>query len=823
MVFNLYFSKCVEGIVRNKTILFLISSVIFVTIALSALNIFNTESEIKSLTLEQKRDAVAHATEQINEFDMFLYSMNNEFLKSEKNSIIYINQWFKQNNINPLEVQDETLKKLVNKLDISQIYIIDKNGEIKRTSFEADKGINLINKNNAMKNYLNIIYGKGTINNQGMSFSNKMGKLNRYTYYSPINSDYIIEVSIDVKEYIKNKYGQNYYNFLFKDLFEFSKYLGKSKVSIEIYNSNGDNTWSLLDEGKKLNLTDEEFKKLENNNEIIKNKDAVSYYYYQLKVPYKSFINNQKFYVEIKYDSSEILRTEKETILKSVLISSFIIIIFYFIIRRFLNKFIIEKVEKINDGLLEISTGEYSKDILIGGKDEFAQIALNINIMKNQIKDRENKISTMAYYDPVTDLPNKAFLQRELNDRIYMLDEYSGIRTMIILQIHNFAKITDILGPIAGEEVLLTIVSFLKSKWKTAFIARKSDNEFAMLEDFENEQDMKEKMENLMIELGKENFILSKSIYTIFNAGVVIYPDHGTTSEELFKNGDLALHNIENRGHNEYLYYSEEMEKRLIDRLVMEKELKEALIKDEIKVVYQPKVDVKTGKIKSAEALVRWEKQNGEKIFPNEFIPLAEETGLIIDIGNYVLRKSCMQMKEWREKNLPRLKVSVNLSVVQFQQKNLQNLIENTLKEAGLEPDALELEITESLLIEDISKCNKVLEDIRKSGVHIALDDFGKGYSSLNYLKNLGIDTLKIDKAFVDDIVSLNDKQIIIDSLIEMAHGLNISVVSEGVENSTQVEYLQVQGCDELQGYFFSKPISAEAFEQILIKDAKLL
>lgn len=812
-----------EGTVKNKTILFLILSVIFVTISLSALNIFNIESEIKSLTSEQKRDAINHAAEQVNEFDMFLYGMNNEFLQIEKNNIVYIEQWFKQNNANPLEVRDENLKELADKLDISQIYIIDKSGKIKCTSFAPDKGIDLVNKNKVMKNYLSKIYGTGKINYQGMSFSTNVGKLNRYTYYSPINSDYIIEVSIDVREYIKKKYGLTYYNFLFKDLFQLSKYLGRNKVAIEIYNNNGKNTWSLLNEGKQLDLTDEEFKKLDNNNEIVKNKGQINYYYYQLKTPYKSFIDAQKFYVEIKYDTSEVAKIERRTILNSILISSFIIIIFYFIIRRFLNKFIIEKVEKINDGLLEISRGEYSKDILIGGKDEFSQIASNINIMKDGIKDREDKISTMAYYDPVTGLPNKAFLQKELNDRIYMLDECSDIRVMIILQIHNFAKITDILGPIAGEEVLLTIVSFLKSKWETAFIARKSDNEFAILEDFLNEQDMKEKIKNLMMELGKQEFIFSKSIYTIFNAGVVIYPDHGTTSEELFKNGDLALHNIENKGHNEHLYYSEEMEKQLIDRLVMEKELKEALAKDEIKVVYQPKVDVKTGKIRSAEALVRWEKQNGEKVFPNEFIPLAEETGLIIDIGNYVLRKSCMQLKEWREKNLPRLKVSVNLSVVQFQQKNLKNLIADTLKETGLEPDSLELEITESLLIEDISKCNRVLEDIRKSGVHIALDDFGKGYSSLNYLKNLGIDTLKIDKAFVDDIVSVNGKQVIIDSLIEMAHGLNISVVSEGVENFVQVEYLRGQGCDELQGYFFSKPINAKDFEQILRKDDKLL
>lgn len=808
---------------KNKTILFLILSVIFATISLSILNVFNIDNEIKNLNLEQKKDAISRATEQINEFDMIMYGMNNEFLELEKSSITYIDQWFKENNKNPLEIQDKDLEELAEKVPISHIYIIDKYGEIKRTSFAPDKGINLVNKSSFMKKKLSKIYGTGKFQYQGMGFSIKTGKLNRYAYYSPVNSDYIIEISVDVKEYVRKKYDSTYYDFLFKDLFELSRYSEKEKMRTEIYNNNGYNSWALSDEGKELKLTDEEFKQLENNNEIIKEKDGITYYYSQLKIPCKSFIDVQKFYVEIKYDASGVAKIKRQTIINSIAISLLIIIIFYFMIRQFLYKFIIEKVKKINNGLLEISRGEYPRDILIEGKDEFAQIASNINIMKDRIKDRETRISTMAYYDTITGLPNKVFLERELNDRIYMLEECKGIRCMIILQMHNFVKITDVLGHIAGEEVLLSIVSFLKSKWQTAFISRKSDNEFAILEDFLSEQDMDEKIKKLIMELQKEKFILSRSIYIIFNAGIVIYPKDGTTSEELFKNGDLALHHIENKGHNEYMYYSEGMQKRLIDRIVMEKELKEALIKDEIKVVYQPKVDVKTGKIRSAEALVRWEKQNGQKIFPNDFIPLAEETGLIIDIGNYVLKRSCMQLKEYKEKGFPNLKISVNLSVVQFQQKNLMNVIKDILKETKIEPSSLELEITESLLIEDISKCNRILNDIRKFGVHIALDDFGKGYSSLNYLKKLQIDTLKIDKEFVDDIVNLDDKQVIIDSLIEMAHGLNISVVAEGVENFVQVQYLKNQNCDELQGYFFSKPIEAEAFEEILIKNEKLM
>nr|WP_281395935.1 GGDEF domain-containing protein [Clostridium aciditolerans] len=520
------------------------------------------------------------------------------------------------------------------------------------------------------------------------------------------------------------------------------------------------------------------------------------------------------------YDFAALERIKKQTIISSIKIALVIIAIFYFLIWRFLNNFIMKKVEKINSGLLKISKGDYSQDIKIAGKDEFAQIASNINIMKDRIKDRETKISTMAYYDSITGLPNKELLKEEIDERIYMR-ECKGISSMIILQIHNFKQITDIVGHIAGEEIILSIAAFLKSKWKTAFISCKSDNEFAILEDFLDFQHMNEKIKDLMNDLQKERFILSKSLKTIFNAGIVIYPEHGTTSEEILKNGDLVLHHIKNKGCNEYMYYSKEMEKTLIDRLVREKELKEALIKDEIKVVYQPKIDTRTGKISSAEALVRWEKQDGEKIFPDEFIPLAEETGFIIDIGNYVLEKSCMQLKEWYERGLSNLKVSVNLSVVQFQQKNLIDVIKKIIQETKLEPNLLELEITESLLMEDISECNRILKGIRECGISIALDDFGKGYSSLNYLKSLQIDVLKIDKAFVDNIVNLEDKQVIIDALIRMAHGLNISVVAEGVETSIQAEYLKNQKCDELQGYFFSKPIDSETFEKLLTDDIK--
>ncbi|MTK12004.1 MAG: EAL domain-containing protein [Clostridiaceae bacterium] len=809
-----------EGIVKNKTILFLISSVIFATIALSILTIFNIESEIGNITVKQKKDALSHATEQIMELDMVLYGMNNEFLELEKSSINSIEQWFVQNKQNPLEVGDEDLKKLAKSLPISDIYIINKEGKVVHTSFELDKEVNLISKNSYMRDYLSKIYGTGKVYDQGIGFSMKNGKLNRYTYYSPLKSDYIIEISVDVKEYVRKKYDTSYYNFLFKDLFQFSKSLEKGEISIEIYNNNGKGTWALSDEGKQLDLTNEEFKQLKNNKELTKNKDGFTYGYYELNAPWKSFSSSQKFYVEIRRDFTAIERIKKQTIINSIKSSLVIIAIFYFLIRKFLNKFFIQKVQKINSGLLEISKGDYSQDITIAGKDEFAQIASNINIMKNRIKDRETKIRTMAYYDSITGLPNKELLKEEIDERIYMR-ECKGTCSMIILQIHNFKQITDIVGHIAGEEILLSIATFLKDRWKTAFISCKSDNEFAILEDFLNFYHMNEKIKDLMNELQKEEFIPSKSLNIVFNAGIVIYPEHGTTSEEILKNGDLVLHHIKNKGHNEYMYYSKEMEESLINRLVMEKELKEALIKDEIKVVYQPKVNTRTGRISSAEALVRWEKQDGQKIFPDEFIPLAEETGLIIDIGNYVLKKSCMQLKEWHERGLSNLKVSVNLSVVQFQQKNLIDVIKNIIQETKLEPNLLELEITESLLMEDISECNRILKGIRECGINIALDDFGKGYSSLNYLKSLQIDVLKIDKAFVDNIVNLEDKQVIIDALIQMAHGLNISVVAEGVETSIQAEHLKNQKCDELQGYFFSKPIDAETFEKLLTDDIK--
>lgn len=809
-----------EDIVKNKTILFLISSVIFATITLSILIIFNVGSEIGNIAEKQKKDALSHATEQIVELDMILYGMNNEFSEIEKSSIANIEQWFEQNKQNPLLVEDEKLKKLAEGLPISGIYIINKEGKVVHTNLELDKGINLIDKSSSMKSYLSAIYGKGKLYSQGIGFSMKEGKLNRYAYYSPIQSDYIIEISVDVKEYIRKKYDTSYYNFLFKDLFQSSRSLQNGGINIEIYNNNGRGTWALSDEGVQLDLTEEDFKQLNSNNELIKNKNGVTHCYYKLNKPWKSFIPSQKFYVEMKYDFTGLERIKNRTILNSMGSSLIIIALFYFLFKKLLYNLIMQKVEKINNNLLDISKGDYSKDIIIEGKDEFSQIASNINIMKDRIKDRETKIRTMAYYDSMTGLPNKELLKEEIDERIYM-SECKGISSMIILQIHNFTQITDIIGHIAGEEILLSIATFLKSKWKTAFISFKSDNEFAILENFSDFENMNEKIEDLMNSLEKEEFIPSKSLHIIFNAGIVIYPEHGTTSEEVLKNGELVLHHIKNKGHNEYMYYSKEMEKSLIDRLIMEKELKEALTKDEIKVVYQPKINTRTGKIGGAEALVRWEKQDGQKVFPNEFIPLAEETGLIIEIGNYVLKKSCMQLKEWNDKGLPNIKVSVNLSVVQFQQKNLIDVIKNIIQETKIEPTSLELEITESLLMEDISECNKILMEIRECGINIALDDFGKGYSSLNYLKSLQIDVLKIDKAFVDDIVNLEDKQDIIDALIEMAHGLNISVVAEGVETSIQAEYLKNEKCDELQGYFFSKPINAENFEKLLIDNKK--
>jgi EAL domain-containing protein (putative c-di-GMP-specific phosphodiesterase class I) len=300
------------------------------------------------------------------------------------------------------------------------------------------------------------------------------------------------------------------------------------------------------------------------------------------------------------------------------------------------------------------------------------------------------------------------------------------------------------------------------------------------------------------------------------SVGIAIYPDDGADMRTLMSNADSAMYHAKKMGRNNSQFFTPEMNQAASERLELERALRRAVENDEFELYYQPKVDVASGRIGAMEALVRWRHPTRGIVSPAEFIPLSEELGLIIPLGAWVLLTACQQNKRWQEAGLAPLRVAVNLSAVQFRQRNLADFVAQMLADTGLDPSWLELEVTESVVMQNAEDATDTLMQLHGQGIHISIDDFGTGYSSLSYLKRFPLDTLKIDRSFVRDISTNPDDAAIVKSVIALAHSLRLKVIAEGVETAEQLDYLRSLGCDEYQGYYRSKPVTAAEFEALM-------
>jgi EAL domain-containing protein (putative c-di-GMP-specific phosphodiesterase class I)/ActR/RegA family two-component response regulator len=292
--------------------------------------------------------------------------------------------------------------------------------------------------------------------------------------------------------------------------------------------------------------------------------------------------------------------------------------------------------------------------------------------------------------------------------------------------------------------------------------------------------------------------------------------------QTLIRKADIAMYRAKEKGRNTFRFFTGEMNARYLARMTMEKQLRRALERDELFLCYQPIVSLRSNRVTGMEALVRWQNPESELITPSDFIPLAEETGLIEAIGEWVLQTACTQNRAWQEAGLPFLPVSVNISAIQFRQKNFVSIVERVLRESGLDPRYLELEITESLVMQNIDRVTTILNELKEMGTSLSMDDFGTGYSSLNYLKRFPFNKLKIDQSFVKGITNDPDCAVIIKTVIAMAHSLRLKVIAEGVETAAQLNYLRLNNCDEMQGYYFSRPIKTTDFGRLLRENRQL-
>lgn len=419
--------------------------------------------------------------------------------------------------------------------------------------------------------------------------------------------------------------------------------------------------------------------------------------------------------------------------------------------------------------------------------------------------ENETRIEYMAYYDELTDLPNRNFFHKVLNEAVLQAQETEEF-AVYFLDLDYFKEINDTLGYDFGDALLKACAKRLKSFQQVdTFIARMGGDEFLILQRNTTKETAVILAEQLIKEFEKPFKIADYEIYTTVSIGISVYPENGNSAQDLIKHADSAMYVIKGKQQNYYNIFESSISENFKAMLTMESEMRKALKLGHFELHYQPQKNLLKNEVVGVEALLRWNHPERGTIGPTEFIPLAEKTGLIIDIGDWVLVEACRQNKEWQNKGYRALTVSVNLSAKQFYQRKLVEKVEQILKDTRLDPQYLELEITESMAMSNEEEILKTLHGLRDLGVQVSIDDFGTGYSSFKYLSMFPISKLKIDKMFLNECQKEN--KAIVKSIIHMSHSLNMKVIAEGVETTEQFNFLANERCDEMQGFYLSKPL----------------
>lgn len=442
---------------------------------------------------------------------------------------------------------------------------------------------------------------------------------------------------------------------------------------------------------------------------------------------------------------------------------------------------------------------------------------LTTSVDISERKKAESVLRHIALHDTLTDLPNRRMLYEQVQSEL--ATGRSGF-ALHLIDLDRFKFVNDAFGHSGGDEILRQVTTRLSEcVTDRDLVARISGDEFVVLQTGINESEPAERLARAIIERLSSPFLLSDhEIRLGATIGIALSPQNGTDVEKLLKYADLAMYSAKAQGRGRLRFYMPEMEEasRGNIHLNLEADLQKAIRREEFVLHYQPQIDLTTGRIVGAEALVRWQRPGFGLTLPGAFMNIAEESGLINEIGAWVLQEACAQGAVWRQLGYPPLRMAINLSPVQFMGQDLLRLVSETLSATGFEPEHLELELTESSLLTDIDHTNTILGSLKDLGVRVAIDDFGVGYSSLSYVKNFPVDTLKIDRSFIANLAADSRDRAIVQAIIALAASLNLKVVAEGVEDARQLTCLRTNGCDEAQGYFFSRPVDSDAFEALL-------
>jgi diguanylate cyclase (GGDEF)-like protein len=437
------------------------------------------------------------------------------------------------------------------------------------------------------------------------------------------------------------------------------------------------------------------------------------------------------------------------------------------------------------------------------------------------VQAMSQRMQHLAQHDALTDLPNRFLLNDRLTQAISLALRHGTRTAVLFLDLDRFKHVNDTLGHQTGDRLLQQITRRLKSCCEqiTATISRHGGDEFIIvLPEVGESYDAARTATQALKSITEPYFVDGNEIHISASIGISVCPEDGEDADTIIKHAEAAMYQAKAQGRNNYQFFTRHINERALRRFALERNLRRAIAREESALYYQPKVSIADRRVIGAEALIRWNNLQEGMVPPTQFIPVAEESGLIIPIGEWVLRKACEQNRTWQQAGYAPIPISVNVSAVQFREKHFLDMVARVLKETGLDPRYLELELTESVTMQDLELTASLLESLKRMGVSLSIDDFGTGYSSLSYLKRFPIDTLKIDKSFVQDVTTDPDSAAIIGAIIGMAKSLKQQVIAEGVETREQFEFLRWQGCDGIQGYFFSQPLAPKDFEQNILR-----
>lgn len=541
----------------------------------------------------------------------------------------------------------------------------------------------------------------------------------------------------------------------------------------------------------------------------------------------KSFIplqSEKREVVSVVTDYTIISQTLHQQLIYDLIISIatlFVVLISSYMLAGYIVKPVQNILRKVND----ISNGNFDIDMKIGRSDELGSLDEHINKMSRnlQASNRElhaknQQILYQAYHDPLTNLPNRRLFTETLLQVLATDHDEEHQAAVMFVDLDRFKNINDSLGHNIGDALLLQVAVRLCGVLQDqAQIYRVGGDEFTILLSHVRERQEATTIAQTVIHALATPFSVDGyELYVSPSIGISFYPADGSTMDILVKNADTAMYIAKDCGGNTYRVYDPVMNESAVEQMTLESQLRKAIERDELRMYYQPKYDLRSGRISGMEALVRWYHQDRGFISPGKFIPLAEESGLIAPIGEWILNAVCKQNKAWQDAGYQPMRVAVNLSPRQFQHHNLIRTVTRVLEETGLSPEWLEIEITENVLLHNTEEILATLQTLKEMGIHISIDDFGTGFSSLNYLKRFPIDSLKIDQSFVRDITVPSANKEIISAVIRLGHSLQLNVIAEGVENEEELDFLRNEECDQIQGYLFSRPLPVEEFEALM-------